>query len=257
MSDARYDAAVVGAGSAGLNAALVLARARRRVVVDAGEPRNARAARMRGFLSRDGMSPAALLKGGRTEDVLHCPYCHGYEVRDQPLGVLGTSSEAVHQALLLRQWSEDVVLFVHTLERGQEERERLAARGVGRVEGEIKRVVADGGRVRGVELAGGRTVPRHAVFLFRRMVPNDALLTALGRVMEDGMVVTDRTGRTAVPGVWAAGNVADPRAQVVAAAGMGSAATMAVNADLVDEDVCRAVARYRAAAPGRAGGEAR
>ncbi|MFD0537242.1 NAD(P)/FAD-dependent oxidoreductase [Actinomadura luteofluorescens] len=303
MSDDEYDVAVVGAGAAGLNAALVLARARRRVaVVDAGEPRNAPAAHMQGFLSRDGMPPAALLDVGRAEvagygaaligarvehvdpgftvrlvggavlsarrlvvatglrdelpgipgvaerwgrDVLHCPYCHGYEVRDQPLGVLGTSPGAVHQALLLRQWSEDVVLFAHTLELDEEERERLTARGVRLVEGEVKRVVADD-RVRGVELAGGRTVPRRAVFLFPRMVPRDALLTGLGCAVEDGRVVTDRTGRTTVPGVWAVGNVTDPRAQVVTAAGMGSAAAIALNADLLDEDVHRAMDQHRA-----------
>ncbi|GGP97005.1 thioredoxin reductase (NADPH) [Actinomadura coerulea] len=309
MSDVEYDVVVVGAGAAGLNAALVLARARRRVaVVDAGEPRNAPAAHMQGFLSRDGMSPAALSEVGRAEiagygaalidarvehvdpgftvrlaggaalgarrlvvatglrdelpgipgvaerwgkDVLHCPYCHGYEVRDQPMGVLGTSAGAVHQALLLRQWSDDVVLFVHTLELDEAARERLTARGVRLVHGGIKRVVAENDGVRGVELADGRMVPRRAVFVFPRMVPHDALLTALGCAAEDGRVVTDRTGRTTVPGVWAVGNVADPRAQVVTAAGMGSAAAIAVNADLLDEDVHLAVERHRVGGGGR------
>ncbi|WP_329086512.1 NAD(P)/FAD-dependent oxidoreductase [Actinomadura citrea] len=315
MSDAEYDVVVVGAGAAGLNAALVLARARRRIaVVDAGEPRNAPAAHMQGFLSRDGMSPAALLEVGRAEvagygaalidarvehvdpgftvrlvggavlgarrlvvatglrdelpgiagvaerwgrDVLHCPYCHGYEVRDRPMGVLGTSPGAVHQALLLRQWSDDVVLFVHTLKLDEEEHERLTARGVRLVDGEIKRVVAEKDGVRGVELADGRMVPRRVVFLFPRMVPHDALLTALGCAVEDRRVVTDRTGRTTVPGVWAVGNVADPRAQVVTAAGMGSAAAIAVNADLLDEDVHQAVDQGRSVERGRVGGGGR
>lgn len=315
MSDAEYDVVVVGAGAAGLNAALVLARARRRVaVVDAGEPRNAPAAHMRGFVSRDGMSPAALLEVGRAEaagygaalidarvehvdpgftvrlvggaalgarrlvvatglhdelpgisgvaerwgkDVLHCPYCHGYEVRDQPMGVLGTSAGAVHQALLLRQWSEDVVLFVHTLELDEAARERLTAHGVRLVDGVIKRVVVENDRVCGIELADGRMVSRRAVFVFPRMVPRDALLTALGCAVEDGRVVTDRTGRTTVPGVWAVGNVVDPRAQVVTAAGMGSVAAIAVNADLLDEDVHLAVEQHRALEQDRAGGGAR
>lgn len=306
MSDvtkaADYDVVVIGAGAAGLNAAMVLARARRRVaVVDAGEPRNAPAAHLHGFLSRDGMPPAALLEVGRAEvagygaalldarvdhvdpgftvrlaggaalsarrlvvatglrdelpeipgvrerwgrDVLHCPYCHGYEVRDQPMGVLGTSPGGVHQALLLRQWSDDVVLFAHTLELSGDDHERLTARGVRVIDGEIKRVVAENDRVSGVELTDGRMVPRRVVFLSPRMVPNDALLTELGSASENGWVVTDRTGRTTVPGMWAVGNVADPRAQVVTAAGMGSAAAMAVNADLLDEDVDRAVSEY-------------
>ncbi|MGC0334119.1 thioredoxin reductase [Streptomyces sp. SAI-170] len=307
MSDeTQYDALVIGAGAAGLNAALVLARARRRVaVVDAGEPRNAPAAHMQGYLSRDGMPPAALLEAGRAEvsrygaelfagqvdhvdpgftvhlaggtaltarrlvvatglrdelpdlpgvrerwgrDVLHCPYCHGYEVRDRALGVLGTSPGAVHQALLLRQWSEDVVFFRHTLDLSGEDHERLTARGVRVVDGEIARVCADDGRMSGVELTDGRTVARDAVFLFPRMVPRDGLLLALGCATENGFVVTDRTGRTTVPGVWAVGNVADPRAQVITAAGMGSAAAFALNTDLLEEDVVRAVAEHRAPA---------
>ncbi|WP_078893600.1 NAD(P)/FAD-dependent oxidoreductase [Streptomyces sp. CT34] len=331
------DVVVVGAGAAGLNAALVLARARRSVtVVDDGAPRNAPAAHMHGYLSRDGMPPAALLEVGRAElarygvelingqvdriedhgraahaedrgrdggrgaagqavgdrpaglvpgftvhlaggpalrarrvlvatglrdelpgipgvrerwgrDLLHCPYCHGYEVRDQPLGVLGTHPGAVAHALLLRQWSDDVVLFPHTLEPTGAERERLAARGVRIAEGAVKRLVVADDRLRGVELAEGQVVPRAAVFVFPRMVPRDALLTELGCERDEGgWVMTDASGRTSAPGVWAAGNVADPRAQVVTAAGMGAAAAFAMNHDLVDEEIERAVAAHRA-----------
>ncbi|MFE6049747.1 NAD(P)/FAD-dependent oxidoreductase [Kitasatospora sp. NPDC056446] len=332
----RYDVVVVGAGAAGLNAALVLGRARRRVaVVDAGEPRNAPAAHMHGFLSRDGMPPAALLAVGREEvarygvdlidarvehieqvepaeqaehiepvgqaehsaeragtpgtagpgftvhlaggpvlharrvvvatglrdglpelpglverwgrDVLHCPYCHGWEVRDRPLGVLGTHPMAVNQALLLRQWSADVVLLAHDLVLTEAERERLAARGVRVVEGRIVRLVSDDGRLRGVELADGQVVPREAVFVFPQPVPRDALLFGLDCARDDsGWVTTDRTGRTSLPGVWAVGNVADPRAQVVVAAGMGAAAAFALDHDLAEEDIRRAVAAHRA-----------
>ncbi|MEO3875878.1 NAD(P)/FAD-dependent oxidoreductase [Nonomuraea sp. B12E4] len=301
-----YDVVVVGAGAAGLNAALLLGRARRKVVVtDGGEPRNAPAAHMHGFLSRDGLPPAELLELGRAEvtrygvrllrarvtridhgyyvrladgavlrarrvlvatglrdelpdlpgvrerwgkDLLHCPYCHGYEVRDQPLAVLGTGPGAVHQALLLRDWSDDVAFFPHTLDLTAQDRERLEARGLRIVEGEIERLVIDGDRLRGIELAGGHVVPRAAAFVFPRMVPRDDLLTGLGCARDDnGWVTTDRTGRTSVPGVWAAGNVIDPRAQVVTAAGMGSAAAFAINTDLVNEDVDSAVEQRRAA----------
>jgi thioredoxin reductase len=158
MDAQAHDVVVVGGGAAGLSAALVLGRARRRVaVVDAGAPRNAPAAHMQGFLSRDGMPPAELLAAGRAEvaaygvevvqgrvaaidpgfavhlagsrslrarrlliatgvhdelpeipgvrerwgrDLLHCPYCHGWEVRDRPLGVLGTRPGSVEHACL-------------------------------------------------------------------------------------------------------------------------------------------------------------
>lgn len=299
----EYDVVVIGGGAAGLSAALVLSRARRRVaVVDAGEPRNAPAQHMQGFLSRDGLPPAELLRLGRAEvtgygadvvagravgarrltdtpiprfevvladgdvlgarrvlvatglrdelpdvpgvrerwgrDLLHCPYCHGYEVHSRPLGVIGGTPEAVAHAHLVRQWSDDVVIFTHTDSLAPDARERLLAHAVGVVEGPIARLVVEDDRLTGVQLADGRVVPREAVFVRPRTVPDNRILTALGcAVDEKGWVVADPTGRTSVPGVWVAGNVADPRAQVITAAGEGSSAAIAINADLVEEDV--------------------
>jgi thioredoxin reductase len=307
----EYDVAVIGGGAAGLSAALVLTRARRRVlVVDAGEPRNAPAAHMHGFLSRDGLSPADLLANGRTEvasygghlldgrvadvravdagfeltltddrtlrarrvlvttglrdvvpdvpgvrerwakDLLHCPYCHGFEVRDQRLGVLGGTPDSVAHALLVRQWSDDVVYFDHGTALADVERAQLAARSIPVVEGVVQRLVVEDDRLAAVEVEAGRIVPRDAVFVRPRLEPHDSLLVALGcAVDEQGWVVTDRTGRTGVPGVWAAGNAVNPRAQVITAAGEGSAAAIALNADLVDEDVRNAVQQSTAGLP--------
>jgi len=129
-----------------------------------------------------------------------------------------------------------------------EERERLTARGVPIVDGVVWRLVVGGDRLRGVELAEGQVVARAAVFVFPRMVAHDTLLTCLGCDKdEDGWVITDPSGRTSVPGVWAAGNVTSPRAQVLTAAAMGSAAAIAINHDLVDEEVAGAVEHDRAA----------
>ncbi len=302
-----YDVVVVGGGAAGLSAALVLGRARRRVaVIDASAPRNAPAAHMQGFLSRDGMPPAELLAAGREEvtgygvqvihgqvagiiknreagfvvrltdgpeftarrillatgvrdelpnipgvrerwgrDLLHCPYCHGWEVRDQPIGVLGTHSGSVQHALLIRQWSGDTVFFAHTHELTSEERAQLHARGIHVVDGEVARLVIDDDRLTGVQLTDGRAIERTAVFVRPVNVPHgDGLLTGLGcAVDEAGFAVVDATGRTSVDGVWAAGNVVDPRAQVITSAGAGSAAAIAINADLVREDVDHAFAQ--------------
>ena len=302
-----YDVVVVGGGAAGLSAALVLGRARRRVaVVDAGAPRNAPAAHMQGFLSRDGMPPADLLAAGRAEvtgygvelvkdqvvgieagffvrlaggqvlkarrvliatgvcdelpdipgvrqrwgrDLLHCPYCHGWEVRDQPIGVLGTQPGSVQHAQLVRQWSDDVVFFVHTYDLTSAERVQLEARGMRIVTGEVARLVVEDDRLTGVELIDGRVIARTAVFIRPGNVPHaDGLLTGLGcKVNEAGFVTVDATGRTSTFGVWAAGNVADPRAQVITSAGAGSAAAIAINADLVQEDAERAVEDHHAA----------
>ncbi len=93
-----------------------------------------------------------------------------------------------------------------------------------------------------MQLDDGCVVPRDALFVPPRFVPNNDLLIGLGcHTGDDGWVAVDPTGRTSVPGVWAAGNVVDPRAQVITAAGAGSAAAIALNADLVDDDVRRAV----------------
>lgn len=296
-----YDVVVIGGGAAGLSAALVLGRARRRVaVVDAGAPRNAPAAHMQGFLSRDGMPPADFLAAGRAEvagygvevlddrvleidpgfslhlgggtvvtarrillatgvgdelpdipgvrarwgrDLLHCPYCHGWEVRDQPVGVLGSHPGAVQHAQLVRQWSEDVIFFAHTHDLTSAEQTQLEARGIRVVEGEVARLVVETDRLTGVELADGRVIARTAVFVRPGNLPHpDGLASGLGCALDEaGFVSVDSTGRTSTPGVWAAGNVVDPRAQVITSAGAGSAAAIAINADLVHDDVERAV----------------
>ena len=301
----RYEVVVIGGGAAGLSAALVLARARRKVlVVDAGEPRNAPAAHLHGYLSRDGMPPAELLATGRSEisgyggkivagtvtdlvtdgqtgfwvllgdghriparrllvttglrdelpdipgladrwgrDVLHCPYCHGHEVRDRQLGVIGGTPGAVRYAQIVRQWTHDLVYFTPAEVLTRVERTELLARAIGVVEGTIDQLVIDeNDQLRGVEMNDGCVIPRDALFVPPGFVPNNPLLDGLGCSSDpDGWVIVDATGRTSVPGVWAAGNVVDPRAQVITAAGAGSAAAIALNADLVDDDVRNAV----------------
>ena len=89
-------------------------------------------------------------------------------------------------------------------------------------------------------------MPRAAVFVRPRFVPKGDLLVGLGCARDtNGWTTTDQTGRTSVPGVWAAGNAVNPRAQVITAAGEGSAAAIAINNDLVEEDVATALAAAR------------
>jgi thioredoxin reductase len=307
MQTETYDVAIVGGGAAGLSAALVLGRARRRVVViDAGTPRNAPAAHMQGFISRDGTPPADLLAaaraevgrygveivedrvvdatvgfalrlaGGRTvearrvllatgavddlpdiagarerwgRDFLHCPYCHGWEVRDQPIGVLATGPGSVEHAHLLRQWTDDVILFTHTHAITAEDRATLDARGIPIVDGAVERLVIADDRLRAVQLVDGRTVPRDALFIRPALRAHaDGPAAALGcDLLPDGLVRVDAEGRTSVPGVWAAGNAANPRAQVITAAGEGSAVAIAINTGLVQDDIDTAKQRIAAA----------
>jgi thioredoxin reductase len=123
-----------------------------------------------------------------------------------------------------------------------EERSQLVARSIAIVEGSVKRVLIENDQLCGVEVDDGRRVPCAALFVPPRFVPNNDLLVGLGcDIAETGWVVTDGSGHTTVPGIWVAGNVANPRAQVITAAGEGSAAAIAINADLVDEDVRNAI----------------
>ncbi|MDN3241799.1 NAD(P)/FAD-dependent oxidoreductase [Glycomyces tritici] len=310
----RYDAVVIGGGAAGLNGALMLARARRSVaVIDAGEPRNAPAEGIHGLLGREGMPPSELLAIGRGEvrqygghvvdgsvtgakasaegftvaladgrevqarkllvttgladrlpdipglaehwgtGVVHCPYCHGWEVRDQPIGIVATGPMSMHGALLFRQWTDDLVVFTNDrLALPAEEAEKLQARGTRIVDGAIERIESEDGRITGVRLASGEFVARTVLATASRMEARAGFLQDLGLgVVEHPSgagehVPADPFGRTDVPGVWVAGNVTDLMAQVGAAAAAGAMAGAQINAELVGDDTEAAVAAYRA-----------
>lgn len=214
------------------------------VRLDDGEALTARAVLVATGL-RDELPEIPGLRERWGHDVLHCPYCHGFEVRDTPLAVVGGDNRpfTLHQAQLIRQWSDDVVFFPHRIELTGDERHRLLARGVRIVEGEVARVVVEEDAVSGVELADGRIVARGTVFVGPRFVPHDELLTSLGcEAGDDGWVRVDPSGHTSVAGVWAAGNVADSPAQLINAAAAGSKAAIALNHHLLAEDIDRAVA---------------
>jgi thioredoxin reductase len=321
----QYDVVVVGGGAAGLSAALTLARARRAVlVIDAGQPRNAPAAHLHNYLSRDGAAPSELLAAGREEvvgygghvrtgtvtsatrlddggfrvgledgssvrarrllvatglvdelpdvpgvaerwgrDVLHCPYCHGWEVRDRPVGVLATGPLAIHAALLWRQWTSDVILFRHTSPQFDDaDREQLAARGVPVIDGTVVALEVRDDRLTGVRLSTREVVEREALVVTARMTARAGILTTLGlsrseHRLGDHVIGTyataDRMGATDIPGVWVAGNVADLTDHLISAAAAGARAAAAINADLVADDTGRAVAWHRstAASPSR------
>ncbi|GAB3893629.1 NAD(P)/FAD-dependent oxidoreductase [Kibdelosporangium lantanae] len=172
-------------------------------------------------------------------DVLHCPYCHGWEVRDQAIGIIATGPNSVHQALLFRQLSEDVRFFANDIplpDRGQ-----LAARGIPVVEEKVAALEVASDRLVGVRLEDGTVVDRSAVAVATRMVARADFLAPLGlRPTTHPMgeyIEADPNGRTSVPGVWVAGNVSNLAAQVGAAAAAGAMAGAQINADLVAEDV--------------------
>jgi len=188
-------------------------------------------------------------------DVLHCPYCHGWEVRDRAVGIVATGPLGVYAALLWRQWTPDVTLFQHIgAAPTAEEREQLAARGISLVEGEVAALDVAGGRLSGVRLVSGEVVARDAVVVAPRFTARAGLLADLGLETAEleahgavmgSYVPADPMGATAVPGVWVAGNVANLQAQVIAAAAGGLNAGAAINADLIAEDTRLAVESAR------------
>jgi thioredoxin reductase (NADPH) len=291
--DERYDVVVVGGGAAGLSAALVLGRSRRSVlVIDAGEPRNARADHMHNYLGREGASPSELLETGREEvarygvavrrgrvataartgdgftlglqdggrvaarrlvlatgvvdelpgvpglperfgrDVLHCPYCHGWEVADEPLGVIATGPDCVERALLFRQWSDDVVILLNGQSAPSgEDAERLAARGIAVVPGEISRLVVEDDALAGVELVDGRVVARTALVVTTVPTPDTTLV--------------DAVGGPDTPGLRVVGNAASPYIGVIGSAADGMMAGTLLNHDLIREETEAALAMHR------------
>jgi thioredoxin reductase len=309
VDEDRYDVIVVGGGAAGLSGGLYLGRARRRVVVvDSGEQRNAGAAGIHGFLTRDAMPPGEFLETARAEvrahggevrhesvtalhrsgegfaadlsgggrllgrkvllaaglvddlppidglaarwgkDVFQCPYCHAWEFRDRRLGVLAHPELPVQQALLLTQWSASVTLFTHESPGLTDDHlARLAARGVDVVEGAVERVVVEGDRLVGVLVAGGDVVPLDALALEPRFSVRTGLLEGLELSPEAhplGEVLScPAPAECVAEGVWLAGNIADLGGHVVGAAADGARAAIAINAQLLEEDVDLALRR--------------
>jgi thioredoxin reductase len=184
-------------------------------------------------------------------DVLHCPYCHGWEVRDQRIGILATGPAAAHQALLFRQLSPHVTVLAHTaLELTSEQQEQFGALGIGVIEGPVTGVETEDGGLIGVRLADGARVALDALIVAPRMTANAELLAPLGltptevRMGEQVMgtqIEADPSGATSVPGVWVAGNLANIAAQVITSAAAGLTAAAAINGDLAAEDAKRAV----------------
>ncbi|MEV7558473.1 NAD(P)/FAD-dependent oxidoreductase [Streptomyces sp. NPDC089795] len=191
-------------------------------------------------------------------DVLHCPYCHGWEVRDRPVAVLADGPLAVHQAQLWRQWSERITLLAHTWRLTAEDRELSAALGIRVVEGEVTGLGVQDDRLTGVTLAGGAVVECEALVVAPRFTARSGVLSSLGLptvvVERDGLPIgtcvesDPDTGATALHGVWVAGNVTSPLEKVPGAAAQGVRAAVAINTELVEAEARRALEVHRAGA---------
>jgi thioredoxin reductase len=177
--------------------------------------------------------------------VVICPYCDGWELRGQRIGILATGAKSVSQAQLVRQWSENIVFFDNNaVALDSAVRAEFDARGITVVEGAVSSV--EGAVDGALSLVGPAGEHRlDALFVAPKAVPRDALLRALGARTTDtaagAFVAVDATGATSVPGLWAAGNVVDPSLKIATAVGNGMATATHVNESLVRADVLAAL----------------
>lgn len=188
-------------------------------------------------------------------DVAHCPYCHGWELRDQRIGVIASGPLSLHQAQMWRQISSRVLLLLNdAVEPDPAQAEELAARGVPVVPGAVAELVIEDDRLTGVRLADGSVTGLDAVVVAPLAVARSAVAESLGLAASPFEVIgtamgtrieANEVGATAVPGVWVAGNVTNPAATVVAAMAGGQMAGAAVNNDLIAEDTRLAVTGHR------------
>jgi len=298
----HWDCVIAGGGAAGLSAALVLGRARRRtLVVDAGEQSNNAAHGIGGLLGYDGRAPADLYEAGRAElagypsvdfrrgeiisaregftvelddgttetartvllatgmdyrppairglselwgnSAFHCPFCHGWEVRDQPLAVLANGDRAEHLALLLRGWSDDIIVLTDgPAELTADQRRSMATAGVGIDERPVTELTSQNGQLDGVIFADGQRLARAGILVATTLHQRSTLADQLGvatvasRIAVDAVVV-DAFARTSVPGVFAAGDICAQMPQVAAAVAAGSLAGASIMQYLMSQDV--------------------
>jgi thioredoxin reductase len=163
--------------------------------------------------------------------VFHCPFCHGWEVRDGALAVLGDGEKAVFVTLLLRGWSDDVVFLGRADDAG---REKLEAAGVRIDERPVRAVAGEGATI---VFEDGTELPRDGLLVGAPLRQRSTLAADLGLELDEaGTVVVDKLARTSVPGVFAAGDVAGTMAQVSAAMGAGGSAGAFIRQSLLAEE---------------------
>lgn len=157
--------------------------------------------------------------------VLHCPYCHGYELNRQPVGVLARNETALHQALLLPDWGQTTLFTQGLFSPSPEQAAALAGRGVTVEATPVAELIGEGRALNAVRLQDGRRIPLAGLFLAPQTAPSCDLADQLGCAVKDGptgpYLAVDGMQATSVPGVFAAGDLASPMPNATLAAAAG------------------------------------
>jgi len=170
--------------------------------------------------------------------VIHCPYCHGYEVADGHIGLLYSSPASLYATSLLKEWSGKLTLFTNGLDLPVGEEAKVEARGVRLYEGRIAEILHDSGKMHGVRMQSGKEVELDAMLAHPRIVPSARLHEDIGAQIEDSLLGPflriDEEFQTSVPGVFAAGDLAGPRHSINNAVYGGMMAGVGLHRSLID-----------------------
>ena len=171
------------------------------------------------------------------KSVLHCPYCHGFEVSGQRLGVLNVSPMSIHQAMLIAEWGPTTLYLDGASEPDEASLATLAQRGVAIEPAPVKALHGEGAQLTAIELGDGRMSGVDALYLGPRTRLNSGIADQLGCELEEGqfgsVIRTDPQRMTTVPGVYAAGDIARSAHNVTWASADGVTAGVAVHRSLV------------------------
>jgi thioredoxin reductase len=167
-----------------------------------------------------------------------CPYCDGWEHRNGPVAAYGRADKGTNFALLLRQWTKDLVLCTDGASLSAEQMDRLRRRGVAFEEAAIESLVATDGCLEAVRFKGGKLLPRRALFFTTDQHPRSPLLDGLGCAYDEkGGLACDGDGKTNIPGVYVAGDVSRDVQLAIIAAAEGARAALAANRYLLDQEL--------------------
>lgn len=172
------------------------------------------------------------------KSVFHCPYCDGYEVTGKALAVYGVDEGALHQLMLLRNWTDNLTLCTADgWKPTAAQREKLTRQGIQVVEQPIAALESTGTQIQAVRFADGTSLGCAALFIRPKTTHRTTFASDVGcEVDEHNVVQVDLRGRTSTEGVYAAGDLSSPMRSVAIAVAQGAAAAYGINADLIDRD---------------------